>query len=49
MEPNELQTVHYKRTYHQHCFVKLIRENAERETARPSEAPITGAVPLRFA
>jgi hypothetical protein len=47
LEPYELRTVHYKTTYHQHCFLKLIREEAEK--ARQSEAGFTGTGRLRTA
>jgi hypothetical protein len=38
MEPNELRTVHHKNTYHQHCFLMVIREKAGREQAARLEA-----------
>jgi hypothetical protein len=31
IEPYELKTVYYKTTYHQHCFLLLVREQARRE------------------
>jgi len=34
MEPYELRTIHYKRIYHQHCFLMLIREKSNGEKAR---------------
>ena len=41
MESYELRTVHYKTTYHQHCFLLLIREKANGENVKPAE--VTGA------
>ena len=38
MQPNELRTVHHKRTYHQHCFLMVIREKADREQVARLEA-----------
>jgi hypothetical protein len=32
--PYDLRTVYRKTTYHQHCFLKLIREKAHREGER---------------
>ena len=37
MEPYELRTVYCKTTYHQHCFLMLVREKAAQEKARRSE------------
>lgn len=37
MESYELKTVYHKTTYHQHCFLLLVREEADRETARRAE------------
>jgi hypothetical protein len=34
MESYELRIVQYKTTYHQHCFLMLVREKAAREKAR---------------
>jgi hypothetical protein len=34
MESYELRTVCYKRTYHRHCFVMLLREKAAQEKVR---------------
>ena len=48
IEAYELQTVHYKRTYHQHCFVKLVRETNQ-EKLQQSEPPVTDVPRLRFA
>jgi hypothetical protein len=44
MEPHELRTVHYKMTYHQHCFLLFIREKARNGAARwPTAAQPDGA------
>jgi hypothetical protein len=48
IETYELRTVHYKRTYHRHCFVKLVRE-ANQEKQQQSELAATGVARLRFA
>jgi hypothetical protein len=37
MESYELRTVYQKTTYHQHCFLLLVREEADREKARRAE------------
>ena len=43
MEPHELRTVHYKMTYHQHCFLMLLREKAAQEkTGRPESGLADG-------
>ena len=34
IESYELRTVYYKRTYHQHCFLMVIREKANQERAK---------------
>jgi hypothetical protein len=34
--PYELRRVHRKTTYHQHCFIKLVREGADPEKTTPS-------------
>ncbi len=31
MEPHELRTIYYKMTYHQHCFLLLLREKARQD------------------
>ena len=41
MESYELRTVHYKTTYHQHCFLLLLREKTEQEKVKQAE--LTGA------
>ena len=41
MEPYELRTIHYKTIYHQHCFLKLVREKAAQEKAKRSEVGLT--------
>ena len=43
MEPYELRTVYYKTTYHQHCFLMLVREKAAQEKARRSEVGLADA------
>jgi len=43
MEPYELRTVYEKTTYHQHCFLMLVRERAAQEKARRSEVGLTDA------
>ena len=48
IETYELRTVHYKRTYHRYCFVKLVREAYEEKLQR-SESAITDVARLRFA
>lgn len=42
--PYELQRVHRKRAYHQHCFSMLLREEAEREKVQRLEAGQAKAV-----
>jgi hypothetical protein len=42
MESHELRTVHYKTTYHQHCFLLLLREKADQEE-KVKQAEVTGA------
>ena len=37
MEPYELRTVYYKTTYHQHCFLRLVREKAAEVKAKTLE------------
>ena len=49
MEPYELRTVYYKTTYHQHCFVMLVREKVAQEKARRSEVELADAAQLRSA
>jgi hypothetical protein len=41
--PYERRIVHYKTTYHQHCFLLLIREKADQEKAQRAEAGVAGA------
>jgi hypothetical protein len=36
--PYDLRTVYRKRIYHQHCFLKLVREEANQERARRSDS-----------
>jgi hypothetical protein len=43
MEPHELRTVYYKMTYHQHCFLMLLREKAAQEKAGRPESGLTDA------
>jgi hypothetical protein len=45
--PYELRIVHYKTTYHQHCFLLLIREKAVPEKVK--QAKVTGAARRRSA
>jgi len=45
MESYELRTVYRKTTYHQHCFLRLVREEADQEKARRTEAGLAGAAP----
>ena len=48
MESHELRTVHYKTTYHQHCFLLLLREKAIEENAQRGEAGLPNAARLRL-
>ena len=48
IETHELRTVHYKSTYHRHCFVKLLRESNQEKPER-SEPTVTAVARLRFA
>ena len=41
--PYELQTVHRKTAYHQHCFLMHVREEAEREKAQRGEPALAKA------
>jgi hypothetical protein len=41
--PYDLRTVYRKTTYHQHCFLKLVREEADQEKAQRGEARVAGA------
>jgi hypothetical protein len=43
MEPYELRTVYYKTTYHQHCFLMVLREKAGQGKARRAEAGLANA------
>ena len=43
MESYELKTVYHNTTYHQHCFLLLVREEADREKARRAELGLTSA------
>jgi hypothetical protein len=38
MEPYELRTVYHETTYHQHCFLMLVREEGGQEKAGQAEA-----------
>ena len=40
--PYELRIVHYKTTYHQHCFLLLVREKADQDE-KVKQAEVTGA------
>jgi hypothetical protein len=37
MESYELRTVYRNTTYHQHCFLLLVREEADREKAQRAQ------------
>jgi hypothetical protein len=41
--PYELRIAHYKTTYHQHCFLLLVREKADQEKARRAKAGVARA------
>jgi hypothetical protein len=43
MESCELRTVYQNITYHQHCFLLLVREEADREKARRAEVGLVDA------
>jgi hypothetical protein len=43
IEPYELRTVYYKTTYHQHCFLLLVREEANRRKASQEETGLAEA------
>jgi hypothetical protein len=45
MESYELKTVYQNTTYHQHCFLRLVREEADREKARRAEPGLVNATP----
>jgi hypothetical protein len=45
MESYELRTVYQNTTYHQHCFLLLVREEADREKARRAELGLAHATP----
>ena len=45
MESYELRTVYQNIIYHQHCFLRLVREEAEREKARRAELGLVNATP----
>jgi hypothetical protein len=32
--PYDVQTVYHKKTYHQHCFLKLVREATDQRARR---------------
>jgi hypothetical protein len=49
MESHELRTVYNKTTYHQHCFLKFVREEAAQEKAQRAEAGVAGARRFRSA
>jgi len=42
IESYELRTVYRKTTYHQHCFLLLVREEADQEKVKQAEAGVTG-------
>jgi hypothetical protein len=41
--PYDLRTVYNSVAYHQHCFLMLVREEAEQEKARRAEAELVRA------
>jgi hypothetical protein len=43
MESYELRTVYRNTTYHQHCFLLLVRKEADREKARRAEVGLAQA------
>jgi len=42
IESYELRIVHYKTTYHQHCFLLLVREKADQDE-KAKRAEVAGA------
>jgi hypothetical protein len=49
IELYELRIVHYKTTYHQHCFLLLVREKADQEKARRAKAAVARAARFKSA
>jgi hypothetical protein len=47
--PYDLRTVYRKTTYHQHCFLKLVREEADQEKAHRAPAGVAATGRLRSA
>ncbi len=47
--PYDLRTVYNKTAYHQHCFLLLVREEANQDKARRAEAELAAAARRRSA
>ncbi len=41
--PYDVRTVYNKVTYHQHCFLLLVREEADKDKARRAEAELAAS------